>query len=194
MKKLLIALCLLNALVALAADPAPAASIHRDIDKLVALYTDGFGHNEPKWRHVAFGPLFDPKSTDAVAFFSVAGIDLTNGLEEYIAIFAQGQGRSTPIAKERPYRLVATAQIGTRWARTLRWDTARISQGQIVVQGTRWAAKDAGCCPTELIEVIFTVAIANAGDTSYPLLRQSEKSGRSPATPSPLPGTGPGRN
>lgn len=178
MKRLLLCLCLLNALSALAAPTSPAAVIHRDIDKLVALYTDGFGYTEPRLRHIVFGPLFKSDSRDAVAFFTLAGVDLMNGYEEYIAIFAQGKGRSTPVAKERPYRLVASAQIGTRWARTLEWKTAKISQGQIVVRGLRWSSTDAGCCPTEPIEVTFSVTTGNGDETKYPLLHQDEKSGR----------------
>lgn len=179
MKRLLAGLFLLNAFGASAAPGGSAAGIDRDVDKLVALYTDGFGYAEPRWRHVIFGSLFSADSKDAVAFFTLAGQDLMNGHEEYIAVFAQGAGRSTPVAKERPYRLVASAQIGTRWARTLDWKTARIRQGQIVVQGMRWGNKDAGCCPTEPIEVTFSITTADGQETQYPLLRQSE-SRRSP--------------
>lgn len=174
MKRWLLGLLLLNAPGALAASDNPAAIIRGEIDKLAALYTDGFGYNEPKWRHIVFGPLLKPDSNDAVAFFTLAGVDLTNGHEEYIAIFAQGEGRSTPIAKERPYRLVASAPIGARWARTLDWRSARIRQGRIVVQGTRWGDKDAGCCPSEPIEVTFDIATADGRETRYPLLRQTE--------------------
>lgn len=163
---------------AIAAPPNPAKGIHRDVDKLVALYTDGFGYSEPAWRHVVFGPLFKPDGRDAVVFFAVAGVSLMNGREEYIAVFAQGEGRRTPVAKERPYRMVASTQIGTRWARTLDWDTARITRGQIVVQGKRWGSNDAGCCPTEQIEVIFSIAAAEGGDTKYPLLREDERPGQ----------------
>jgi hypothetical protein len=162
--------------------PASADSaIDREIDKLVALHTDGFGYSKPKMRKVVFGPLFKPGSRDAVAFFTLAEVDLMNGYEEYIAIFAQGQGRSTPVAKERPYRLIASALVGTRWSRTLSWDTAKVSENKIVVQGTRWGAKDAGCCPTEPVEVTFSITAADGGDTRYPLLQQDEKPGRAGA-------------
>ncbi len=177
MKKLLLLLCLL---VAPSAHADPAGTIHAEIDKLVALYTDGFGHFDRKSRRVVFGPLFKPNSRDAVAFFTLSGVDLMNGHEEYIAVFAQGEGRSTPVSKERPYRMVASAQVGTRWARTLDWETARISAGRIVVRGLRWGSKDAGCCPTEPIEVTFSITKAAGNETRYPLLRESEK-------PAPLP-------
>jgi len=163
---------------ALAESTSPGSAINRDVDKLVALYTDGFGHSEPTWRKIIFGPLFKPDSKDAIVFFAVTGMSLMNGRDEYLAVFAQGQGRSTPVAKERPYRMVVSAQVGTRWARTLDWETAKVSPGQIVVQGKRWGSKDAGCCPTEPIEVTFSVAEADGGDTAYPLLRQAEKPGR----------------
>ena len=175
MKRLLLCLCLLTVLNLQAAPANPASAINQDVDKLVALYTDGFGYTEPKMRHVIFGPLFDAKTKDAVVFFTLAGVDLMNGYEDYIAIFAQGKGRNTPVAKERPFRLVASAQIGTRWARTFDWNTAKISRGKIVVKGMRWGSKDAGCCPTEPIEVTFTITAADGGETTYPLLRQKEK-------------------
>ena len=115
-----------------------AAPINRDIDRLIAIYTDGFGYNNGKSRHIVFGPLFAPDSMDAVAFFTLNEVDLMNGYEEYIAIFAKGQGRKIPDYKdERPYRMISTAQIGTRWGRTFDWKTAKISQNQIVVQGLR---------------------------------------------------------
>jgi hypothetical protein len=175
MKRQLLCLYLLIALNVQAAPANPASAINQDVDKLVALYTDGFGITEPGMRHVIFGALFEAEAKDAVVFFTLAGVDLMNGYEEYIAIFSQGKGRSTPVAKERPFRLVASAQIGTRWARTLDWHTARISPGQIVVQGKRWGNKDAGCCPTEPIEVTFTIRAADGGETTYPLLREVEK-------------------
>jgi hypothetical protein len=175
MKRLLLAICLAGALNAFAAQPDQAAAIHRDVDKLIALYTDGFGYSQAKWRHVIYGPLFKPGSKDAVVFFTLAGVELTNGHQEYVAIFAQGEGRITPVAKERPYRLVASAQVGSRWARTLNFKTATISQGRIVVRGTRWKSKDAGCCPSGQIEVVLSIADAKGGETQYPLLRQQEK-------------------
>lgn len=194
MKRLLLGLFLLVLYGAEAAPNKAVTVIHGEIDRLVALYTDGFGYNQPKWRHVMFGPIFSPDSKDAVAFFTLAGVSLMNGYEQYIAVFAQGQGRSiggadndfkTPITKERPFRLVATAQIGTRWVRTLDWETAKISQGRIVVQGLRWGSDDAGCCPTQPIEVTFSVSTAEGRETQYPLLRQDEKPGKQQATESP---------
>jgi hypothetical protein len=123
---------------ALAGSNSAAAPINRDIDRLIAIYTDGFGYNNGKSRHIVFGPLFAPDSMDAVAFFTLNEVDLMNGYEEYIAIFAKGQGRKIPDYKdERPYRMISTAQIGTRWGRTFDWKTAKISQNQIVVQGLR---------------------------------------------------------
>jgi hypothetical protein len=141
-----------------------------------------------------FGPIFAPDSKDAVAFFTLAGVSLMNGYEQYIAIFKQGQDRSiggaendfkTPTVKERQFRLVASAQIGTRWARTLDWGTAKISQNRIVVQGMRWGSEDAGCCPTKTIEVTFSITAAEGGETQYPLLRQDEKPGKHETTESP---------
>src|SRR4051794_31084115 len=107
MKRLLLVLCLASASAALAQTKGPIAAIHGDIDKLSALYNDGFGRIDKEARHIAFGPVFKPDRHGAVAFFILSGVDLMNGHEEYIAVFAQGEGRSPPVAKERPYRLVA---------------------------------------------------------------------------------------
>lgn len=185
MKQLLLCLYLLSSLSAIA---APAAVIDREITKLVALYTDGFGYNAAKMRHVTFGPLFDTEGTaerqDAVAFFSLGGVDNSNVHFEYIAIFAQGQGRDMSDVKgpkERPYHLVATAMVGSRWSRTLDWETAKISKGQIIVQGTRWVEGDAGCCPTKPIEVSFNISTKLVGELTpeqYPVLRESEQPGQ----------------
>ncbi len=81
--------------------------------------------------------------------------------------------------------MVASAQIGTRWARTLDWDTAKISQGRIVVQGMRWSSDDAGCCPTQPVEVTFNITAAEGRETRFPLLRQDEKPGKHKAAEPP---------
>lgn len=170
---LVLSLLLLHSTAVLAAEQKSTAILNKEIDKLVALYTDGLASSQ-SYRHLLFGAIFDEESADAVAFFVLPGIDLMNGYEEYIAVFAQGQGRKTPVSKEKPYRLIASAQIGTRWARTLDWKSARVSQGQIIVQGMRWDKADAGCCPTKPIEVTFRIAKAVGGETSYPLLTETE--------------------
>lgn len=179
MKRMLFCLCILSSLSAFAAPTGSTAVIDREIAKLVALYTDGFGHNDAAMHHITFGSLFNDKQ-DAVAFFSLAEMDNSNVHFEYIAIFAQGQGRdmsSVRGPKERPYHLVTTAMVGGRGTRTLDWKTAKISKGQIVVQGTRWAENDAGCCPTKPIAVTFSIStdVANGlPPEQYPLLRESE--------------------
>ncbi|MEI6669037.1 MAG: hypothetical protein WCP29_12860 [Acidobacteriota bacterium] len=196
MKLLLLGLVVFGSLSAPAAPAAPAAPvapavfIDKEITKLLALYSDGFGYNSPKARHVVFGSLFDTGRQDAVAFFRTVEMDLSNVHFEYIAIFSQGQGRDLSDVggpTERPYHLVATAMIGSRWTRTLAWETAKISKGRVVVQGKRWAEKDAGCCPTQPIEVtfsIFTGIAGGAGPHDYPVLTESEGAGHAdPPTP-----------
>lgn len=189
MKRLLLSLALvtsLNATAALAGTKGRDALIHREITKLVALYSDGFGYNDEKHRHIAYGPLLDSGRKDAVAFFSVGGVDLSNVHYEYIAIFAKGQGRDLSEdggPKERPYHLVTTALVGSRWSRTLDWQSARISKGKIVVQGTRWGKEDAGCCPTQPIEVTFTLAELRGGlsPAKFPVLNENERPEKSSA-------------
>ena len=184
MKRLLLCLVLLSSLSAFAAPTGSAAAIDREISKLVALYTDGFAANSAKLRHVSFGSLFDTDRQDAVAFFALTGVDNSNAHFEYIAIFAQGQGRdmsSTGGPKERPFHLVTTALVGARLSRTLDWNTTKISKGKIVVQGTRWAEGDAGCCPSKPIEVTFNISSKLVDELSpehYPVLQESEGPGQ----------------
>jgi hypothetical protein len=183
MKRLLTLFLLLNAMSANAATTGPAALINKEVTKLVALYTDGFGYNDAEMRRVTFGPLFDKDMQDAVAFFALGGMDNTNVHFEYIAIFAQGQGRDASShggPKERAYHLVATAMVGGRGTRTLDWGTAKISSGQIVVQGLRWGKGDAGCCPTVPIEVTFRLAANLVDELSpdYPVLSETEGPGQ----------------
>lgn len=181
MKQLLLCLYLLSSLSAIA---SPATVIDREITKLAALYTDGFGYNNAKMRRVIFGSLFEAEERQAaVAFFSLGGVDNSNVHFEYIAIFAQGLGRDFSNVngpKERPFHLVTTAMVGSRGTRILDWETARISKGQIVVQGTRWAEGDAGCCPTKPIEVTFNIPTKLVDELTpepYPVLRESEGPG-----------------
>ena len=197
MKKLLLGLYLVSSLVATAAPAGPAAVIDREITKLVALYTDGFATNSYEMRHVAFGSLFDTNRQDAVAFFALGGMDNSNAHFEYIAIFAQGQGRDMSRVggpKERPFHLVTTAMVGARLARTLNWQTAKISKGKIVVHGTRWAEGDAGCCPTKPIEVTFNISSKLVDELTaelYPVLRESEARGKPVPKKSPRTGAKP---
>ena len=179
--KRMLCIFLLCSFSAIAAPNDPAALIDQELTKLIALYTDGLASNDARSRHVTFGSLFDdPKRQDAVAFFSLQGVSLSNVHQEYIAIFAKGQGRDLSGAKgptERPYHLVATAMVGSRGSRSLDWKTARITKGQIVVQGKRWAQADAQCCPTKPIVVTFSIAASLEDDLmpeSYPVLRESE--------------------
>ena len=187
MKKLLPCLYLLASLSAIAAPTGPEALIHKDIDKLVAVYSDGFAYSNAKMRHLAFGPLFHKDRRDAVAFFALGGVDNSNVHFEYIAIFAQGQGRDMSEMKgpkERPYHLLASSLVGGRGVRTLDWQTARISKGQIVVQGTRWVEEDAGCCPSKAIEVTFNISTKVVDELSperYPILTESEGPGKAAA-------------
>lgn len=184
MKRLMIFFFLLCSLAATAAPTSSSAAIHREIDKLVSIYNDGFDRSKTKPRHVVFGALFGPVSDtvrqDAVAFFALSGVDLTNVHREYIAIFVQGQGRDLSEndgPKERPYHLIATAMVGSRSTRTLDWRTAKISKGQILVQGSRWGEGDAECCPTRPIEVTFNISADLADNLTpkhYPILSETE--------------------
>lgn len=184
MKRLLLLSCLLGAQSASALPPDPVSLIDREVDKLVALHRDGFAYSDAKMRRLIFGPLFDANRRDAVAFFSLAGVDDSNVHVEYIAIFAQGKGRDMSDRggpKERPYHLVASAAVGMRGSRTLDWSTAKIVAGKITVQGKRWTTSDAACCPSKPIEVVFALPqdFADAlPPDRYPVLREHELAAR----------------
>jgi len=144
------------------------------VDKLIALYNDGFGTSRAGSHRLVFGPLFKDGAKDAIVLFTIAGQGLTNGHREYIAIFAQGEGRSTPIAKETPYRLIASTQIGGRWTRTFDLKTAKISSGLIALRGFRWRDKDPGCCPSGRIQLSLEIDDSAGTETRYPILREVE--------------------
>ncbi|WP_146747801.1 hypothetical protein [Paramagnetospirillum kuznetsovii] len=110
----------------------------------------------------------------AVAFFIIQGISMMNGFEEYMAVFRKGQDRATPTSPEKPYRLTAATQIGTRWGRTFDWKAAKVTPGQITIRGTKWSDADAGCCPSLPIQFTFAVTPAAGHDTQYPLWRETE--------------------
>lgn len=165
----------------LAEAPATSPQLDTEIAKLVDLYSDGLSYDQLNWRHVVNGPLFDGDKPAAVVFFTLAGVDLTNGYSEYMAIFAAGAGRDLSKVggpKERPFHLVATTMVGSKWSRTLNWQTARISRGTIVVKGKRWSNGDPGCCPGTPIEVTFALSPELTGELlpgTYPVLRESEQ-------------------
>jgi len=158
-----------------AAEPHPLASIHKDIDRLAAAFSDGFGQDDRKRRWIKTGPLFGQDEEGAVAFFALSGLDLMNGTEEYMAVFARGQDREVPKAKEKPYRLILVTLIGTRWSRAFDWKSAAVRPGEISLKGLSWGEGDAGCCPTRAINVTFRLAKAEGADTRYPLLTEDER-------------------
>ncbi|MBR0550883.1 hypothetical protein [Stakelama marina] len=79
--------------VSLAEAPGTSPQLDAELAKLVDLYSDGLSYDRLEWRHVANGPLFDDDKPAAVAFFTLAGVDLTNSYRKYMAILARGAGR-----------------------------------------------------------------------------------------------------
>ena len=161
--------------------PDLEAVLNDEITKLIELYSDGFADSDQALRHITYGPLFDSDKPAAVVFFSLTGVGLSNVHHEYIAVFAQGGGLDlTRIKgpKEKAFHLVATALVGSKDTRTLIWDTAQITQGTIVVKGLRWGKGDPGCCPSESIEVEFTLPdnlVSELIPSRYPLLQEKIK-------------------
>lgn len=84
-------------------------------------------------------------------------------------------------ARQDAVAFFSLAEVDNSNVHFLEWKTAKISKGQIVVQGTRWAEGDAGCCPTKPIEVTFNIATGLAAGLSpeqYPVLREREAPGQ----------------
>ena len=141
------------AIAAIASSPvladAPAEKfIDAEIDRLVALYSDGIAVGYPEYRHVKFAAGREPDGVAAVALFSVEGFHGGNLHEEYLAVFAPVEAADVDGKQTNPYRLLAVQKIGGRGWRTFDWDTVQIARGVVTLKGKKWKADDPGCCPS----------------------------------------------
>lgn len=169
-----------------AESPQELQYIDREVDKVAALFNDGLSGKTRVTRKIVFGHLFGSEQEDAVAFFALGGVGASNTHVEYITIFSGGLGRDFSDGggpKEKPFHLLVAQPVGMRWARTLDWNTTKLSQGKVVVQGLQWKEEDAGCCPSKPIEITFTVSKDFASvvhPARWPVLEESVADGKAP--------------
>lgn len=120
---------------AASADASTEKFIDAEIDRLVALYSDGIAVGYPEYRHVKFAQLLGQGNDAAVALFSVEGFEGGNLHEEYLAVFEPVETADVDGKKTNPYRLLVARKIGERGWRTFDWDTVQIARGAITLNG-----------------------------------------------------------
>lgn len=143
---------------AASADTPAEKFIDGEIDRLVALYSDGIAVGYPEYRHVKFAKVLESNGDVAVALFSVEGFLGGNLHEEYLAVFEPVEAADIDGRKTNPYRLLAVQKIGGRGWRTFDWDTVQFARGSVRLKGKQWKAQDPGCCPSAPIAVTFRIS------------------------------------
>lgn len=137
------------------ADASAEKFIDAEIERLIALYSDGLAVGYPEYRHVKFAKLLDDRADAAVALFSAEGFLGGNLHEEYLAVFEPVEAAEIDGKKTNPYRLLAVQKIGGRGWRTFDWDTVQIARRAVTLKGKKWKAADPGCCPSAPITATF---------------------------------------
>jgi hypothetical protein len=156
-RALLITLVVSVATIALPS-PQPKTVIQKDIEKLVALYSDGFVTSYPKYWHIEFGKIFGGSREDATAIFSIEGFHGGNDDHQYLALFEAVDVAPTVSGKNRPFRLVAVTQIGGRGWREFDSDHIQaFGTNFVTLNGQAYGPKDAMCCPSVPIQVTFHI-------------------------------------
>src|SRR5579863_10019476 len=144
-------------LIAVAA-PASKTTIENDIKKLVAVFSDGFTTSCPQYWHIEFCKIFGGSNEDAVAIFSVEGFDGGNDDHQYLAFFEAIDINPEMSGQNRPFRLVAVTQIGGRgWREFDNQLIKQIGNDFITLNGRKYGAGDAMCCPSVPIRVTFRI-------------------------------------
>ncbi|HWQ08373.1 MAG TPA: hypothetical protein VN436_04675 [Holophaga sp.] len=136
------------------AKPAPGP-IDQAVSRLIQLYGDGIAVSEPEFRSIAYGHFFDAESADAIALFSLEGFDGSNYHGEYIAFFQGVEPYQANGHRTRPFKLIATMQIGGREWRTFDWKSLSVRPGEVTISGKAWADQDPGCCPSRPFTTAF---------------------------------------
>ena len=155
-RTLIFVLALVVAMTAAAAPP-PKVLIEKDVDQLVALFSDGIAVGYPKYRHIEFGKIFGSDRDDAIALFNVEGFHGGNYHAEYLAFFESVEQDQVAGRTTRPFRLVAVTQIGGRSWRSFDWKTIKLGSGFVTLSGAKYGPDDAACCPSVPILVTFRV-------------------------------------
>ena len=137
------------------AKPAAAGPIDQAVSRLVQLYGDGIAVNEPEFRSITYGHFFDEESADAIAMFSIEGFGGSNDHGEYIAFFQGVEPYQANGRKTRPFKLIATMQVGGREWRTFDWKSLAVRPGEVTISGKAWQPEDPGCCPSRTFTTSF---------------------------------------
>jgi hypothetical protein len=139
------------------AAPSREALIEKNVDQLVALFSDGVAVEYPKYRHIEFGKIFGSDQEDVIALFSMEGFHGGNEDAEYLAFFQNVERVQIPGQIFRPFRLVAVTKIGGRSWRYFDWKTIKLGSGFVTISGEKYGPEDAACCPSVPIQVTFRV-------------------------------------
>jgi hypothetical protein len=153
---LIFLLTLLATVVAMAA-PSQKELIGKEVDHLVALFSDGIAVEYHPYRDIEFGKIFGSNQEDAVALFSIEGFHGGNDHAEYLAFFQSVEQDQVPNQKPRPFRLVAVTQIGGRSWRSFDGEKIKLGLGFVTLNGARYGPEDAACCPSVPMQVTFHV-------------------------------------
>src|SRR6267142_2849682 len=155
-RSLIFALALISTIAA-SATPSQKALIEKNVDQLVALFSDGIAVEYPKYRHIEFGKIFGSDQEDAVALFSIEGFHGGNEDAEYLAFFQPVEQVQIAGQMPHPFRLVAVTKIGGRSWRSFDWKTIKLGSGFVTLSGEKYGPEDAACCPSVSIQVTFRV-------------------------------------
>jgi hypothetical protein len=136
---------------------SPQAFIQKDVDRLVALFSDGIAVNYPEYRHIEFGKIFPSGRDDAIVLFNVEGFQGGNDHAEYLAFFESFEQAQIAGVMSHPFRLVAVTQIGGRGWRSFDWKKVKLGSGCVSLDGLKCGPNDPECCPSVPIRVTFRV-------------------------------------
>lgn len=150
------ALILISSMAAVAA-PSRKLPIEKEVERLVALFSDGVAVEYPKSRHIEFGKIFGSEREDAIVLFSIEGFEGSNYHAEYLAFFESIEKTTVAGKPTRPFRLIAVTQIGGKRWRSFDGEGIKFGTGWVRLSGKKYGHEDADCCPTVPIQVTFCV-------------------------------------
>ena len=155
-RTLVFALAFLAAITAAAA-PSRKALIEKNVDQLVALFSDGVADEYHPYRHIEFGKILGSDQEDAVALFCLENFHGGTEDAEYLAFLQPVEQIQFAGRTSRPYRLVAVTKIGGRSWRSFDPKTMKLGSGFVALSGKKSVPGDSDCCPSVPILVTFYV-------------------------------------
>ena len=157
MRRALVFSLVLLAAVVTSGAPSRNTLIEKEVERLVALFSDGIAVEYHPYRHIEFGKIFGSDQEDAIALFSIEGFHGGNDHAEYLAFFQSVEQGQVPSQKPRPFRLVAVTQIGGRSWRSFDGEKIKLGSGFVTLHGKKYGPDDAACCPSVPIQITFQV-------------------------------------